>query len=318
MNEDRIFAINNISLLNLDAISENQVKSIEMRNCELAFIVDEILKTSFELLEDGMNVYEILMLLSEELFFDDLSKKNRAFKSSICDVSTFLSSISHFDMASFSELLVSKFKEKGASIEENTFLAESDIPETFTYVKNSLSDEAYDVFSVQFSDPRVTYSDNFKKACFDVADGKVGYCIMPFEEKGGMRIPSISSLISALDLKIVDVTPVFGFEGTADMKYALIGQSFRIPERNEDTDRYLEIRIGADSQVSLSAILSVAERFGISIYKIDTMSSYENGENSMSYSVVLKDGGKSFASFLVFMTLFSGAFTPVGIYKNLE
>ncbi len=302
MDNGSIFNINEISFDNLNVLSDAQARGFEQRRCELAFIADEVLSSVGGLSADGMTIYEMLALLSEELY--ELSS------------SGFFSS---FDKTEFVKLLVLKSKKTENPITERAFLDEALTEETFTYVRNSLSDEAYDIFSENFSDPRVSYSDSFREACFSLADGKVGYAILPFEEKGGTRIPGISSLISSLDLKIIDVTPVFGFEGTADMKYALVSRSFMIPETEEDTDRYLEIRISPDEEFTLASLLSSAENLGLSVYKIDTQSVYENGDNVFYYSVVLKDGGKSFSEFLAFMTLFAdGVYTPVGIYKNLE
>ncbi len=302
MDNERIFSINEISFDNLNLLSDTLTRGLEQRRCELAFIADEVLSGVKSLISYGMSIYEILTLLSEEL-----------------DAFSFGESFSLFDKTEFVRLLLLKSRDTENPITEKDFLHESETQETFTYVRNSLSDEAYDVFSDNFEDPRVSYSDNFREACFALADGKVGYAILPLEEKGGMRIPGISSFISSLDLKIIDVTPVFGFEGTADMKYALLSRSFKIPKISEDTDRYLEIRINPNGDISLATLFSSAEKFGLSVYKTDTQSVYENEENVFYYSVVLKDGGDSFAEFLTFMTLFAdGSYTPVGIYKNLE
>ena len=315
MNEDLLFNIDKVSLSNLSNTEEDVFKKIELRMCEIAFIADSIASASSEYISDGMTVSDILAVLGDELvslFSPSLDLKT----SSLFNLNRITADLSDVDKAVFSDLLLSKFNERGIHISESDFLEAKESDEVFTYVKNSYSDEAYDVFSQEFEDPRVMYSESFREACFAVADGRVGYCILPFEERGGMRIPGIYSMISKLDLKIASVTPVFGPEGTSDMKYALVGRGYFIPEIGEDVDRYLEIRVSTDE--SIESLLNVAKYFDLSVYRINTMYSDSDENGSSFYSLVLKDGGKSFVAFLIFMTVFMSNYTPVGIYKNLE
>lgn len=318
MKDERIFSINEISYSNLDALCEHMSNSCELRSYELSLIADSILKTAGELYEVGMNAYEMLTLLSSELPGNSVSMKTNDKKATIYNLQNFSSQVELFDKVELSSILTDKFEAVGRAFYESDFLPEYNAEQTFTYVRNSLSDEAYDVFSQQFDDPRVNYSDSFKQACFAVADGEVGYCILPLEERGGMRIPGIASLISALDLKVVAVTPVFGLEGTADMKYALVGRGFKIPPIEPDNDRYLEIKLDIDSRLTPAMLLSAAEALGLSVYKAGTMTIMDNGEPIAFYSVIFKDGGGGFVPFLVFLTLFAGEYTPIGIYENLE
>ncbi len=316
MNEERIFTQNQISLSNLEKLSQRQVMCFEERACELAFVADEISVTAKDLISGGMSIYEVLMQLSEEL---SLPVGNTVGENVIplSNKSSTAAIAAWADMACISELLFEKLRLRGVSVSESDFLRGGEVPQVFTYVKNSLSDEAYDVFSQDFSDPRVTYSESFKDACIAVAEGKVGYCILPFEEKGGVRIPGIADLISMLDLKVVSVTPVFGFEGNADMKYALVASVFTVPDVGEDIDRYFEIKLPASTDIGLPMLLSVADSFDVSVYQINTMYAKEDPEN-LSYSIVFRDGGSGFVPMLIFLTLFVTDYTPMGIYKNLE
>ena len=313
MREESFFALNDLSFSNLDKLTKRQSDSFEMRVCELANIAEAIADSASELFCEGMSVYEILSLISEEIGLEASSDEINPSDSMRDRVSAFLLELSDFDRVNLASLLRERFEEKGINVLEGDFLPSAECEEIFTYVKNPLADEAYDVFSQNFSDPRVFYAGNFKEACFAVADGKAGYCILPFEEKGGAPIPTIQSLISALDLKISSLTPVFGFEGTADMKYALVSRGFSVPEIGEDIDRYLEIRISDEDSIDIASLLSVAKYLGISVYRITTVS-----DNGISYSVVLRDGGRDFTELLIFLTVFAPSYTPIGIYKNLE
>ena len=185
-------------------------------------------------------------------------------------------------------------------------------------MKNPLADEAFDVFSQDFDDPRVRYSKTLNEAARAVSSGEVEYALLPLEEKGGARLSSIAAIMFREDLKINSVTPVFGFEGLADMKYALVAKHFSIPEQLPDDDRYLEIRLRTDSSVPLSELFLTADMMGVSLYRVNTISFDTDDGPIPYYSIVFRDGEKDFSSLLVYLTLFSGSYTPVGIYKNLE
>jgi hypothetical protein len=131
----------------------------------------------------------------------------------------------------------------GKQIEDFEILGSKFGRDRVTYVKNALADEAFDVFSEELDNPTVAYSLDFKEACAAVSGGKVDYCILPIEEGGDYRIPSISSMLFSYDLKIVSVTPVFGFTGDADVKYALVSSDFSKLKYEEEDEGYLEILI---------------------------------------------------------------------------
>jgi hypothetical protein len=119
-------------------------------------------------------------------------------------------------------------------------------------------------------------------------------------------------------LKINAVTPVFGPDGMADLKYALVSDSFTVPDATEGDDRYLEIRISDGGGSELSSLLSVAVMLGHSVYRVNTHKFFnEDGEETF-FSIVIRDEGRSFLSLLSYLTLFIDDYVPQGIYKNLE
>ncbi len=312
-----IFNACEASVSNLDVLANDQTSSIELRLCEMSFIAEGTAERITELASDGMSIAEIFALLADEITIPEKSvASGDVLDGAVSAVNAYLGMLSAGDKAVFSSLLREKLSQKDVSVSEADFLIESKPSETFAYVKSALADEAFDVFSQEFSDPRVAYVQSLKDACVGVADKRYGYCILPFEEKPSVRIPSISKLVSDLDLKIVAITPVFGFEGNADMRYALIGRDFKIPERSAATDRYLEISV-PKSAASLSELLYAAELFSSDVYKVDTFIDAENGERSY-YSLIFKDGGNSFSDLLIYFSLFVSEYIPVGIYKNIE
>ena len=197
------------NLYNLKSLSSESAVLSLRRSCEISEMCDIAATISEECYKDGLGIYEILSVISEEFPL-----------TGICDQS----GIS--DRVTFSSLFLERIRGLGISLTEVSFLPVAMQSETFVYVKNHLSDEAYDVFSQEFSDPRVRYVGTIKEAVKAVNDGEVTYCLLPLEERGGARLSTVTELILGNDLKIDSVTPVFGQDGCADMKYALVSKAF--------------------------------------------------------------------------------------------
>ena len=307
----------NANIENLRALSATASMNYEARICEMREYIGETIARLTEEYGTLDNIYELLSILSdEELCFIGethneplLVNEDRLRRFSECVYLT--------DRALIPELILEALASVGLSATESDFLEEGVGSEIIAYVKNPLADEAYEVFASELSDPRAVYCDSFKEAIRAVADGRCGYCILPLEESGGVRLQSISELLYKSDLKINSVTPVFGFDGSADMKYALVSRGFRIDSDSED-DRYLEIRLPVDSEPSLDELLRAARSLGHSTYRVNTLTAREPDGEESYYSVVFRDGGDGFCGLLIYLTLFSDSYTAVGVYTNLE
>ncbi len=318
MNTDGIFSSNEINVQNISELSRRQSVTEEQRICELAEIASEAADYALEMYNEGYGVYEILSLVADGFSQDKRSMHEEASCENMGILDSFLSFLDSGDKIVFSKLFSDSLLNRGIKLKEEDFLLSEIGNESFTYVKNPLADEAYDVFSQEFSDPRVKYSQSFQEAVRLVASGEVEYALLPLEERGGARIALIAELLFKEDLKINRITPVFGYEGLADVKYALVSRHFMIPEISEDDDRYLEVRLRKDASISLADIFLAAESMKVSIYRINTISFNTDDGASPYYSLVFSDDGADFSLLLVYLTLFSGAYSPVGIYKNLE
>ena len=310
-----IFAMNNVNNRNISAIEQRISELEERRIIELYEFSLELSDYLFSL-KDELNVQDMLTLFSEiygssnNVIHDNHLPVNKE------KIDKFLKSVSEYDAMFICEMVIQNLRNLGLKISDADFLEENLPSEIIAYHKTALSDEAYDIFSESFNDPRVKYSNSLREAASFVSDGLAGYALLPFEESGGERIHATSEIIFKNDYKINSVTPVFGLDGAADMKYALVSKSFTVPKVYEDDDLYFEIRLS--SSTSLDKLLRAATYFDASVYRINTISFKTGSDNENYYSLVLKSNVGNFTYFIAYLIMFSNSYTPVGIYKNLE
>ena len=318
MSEELIFSTDSALVSNLDRLSREESIIGEQRFLELSDIATSLARVSAELGRDGLGIYDILSAVSDGISFGEYPVSDLTDSSYSATASRAFSSLARLDKEILADLYTTALEKSYKKISETDFLPGSKPKEIFAYVRNSLSDEAFDVFSQEFDDPKVKYYSSMRECARAVVDGEVGYCLLPFEEKGGVRLSSVSELIFRNDFKIDTVTPVFGQDGNADVKYALVSKSFSVPKRNDGDDRYLEIRIGATDDFVTADLFSAVNYFGMSVYRVNTFTFDTEGESETYFSIVIRDGECDFTALLVYLTLFIGDFVPVGIYKNLE
>ena len=303
------------NLYNLKKLSLSGSALEERRLCELYELSFAAADSILELYGSGLGLYEALAVLSEESFERSLSIHSGALLQNVHWLGLWQGTTETLDKTVFCKMLADRLAERGISVKEADFLESERVTPSVVYVRNQLSDEAFEVFSDELADPTVRYVQSFKEAISAVENGEAGYCLLPLEEKG-VRLHSVCSLLYSKDLKIGSVTPVFGFDGSADMKYALVSKCFSVPETLAEDDRYLELRISREGR--LSELLSVAEYYGSEVYKIGTV--YYDGEEGpvTQYSLIFKEEGRDFVPILLYLTLFTADFIPVGIYRNIE
>ena len=302
---------------NIECLSRLQLIQCERRICEIAELAERAAKSSLEMINDGAEIYELLVMVAEEYITSECEVHSEAISENLDRLRFQLERLSLMDKAYFAELYTSILRDMGVGISENDFLSESTSAQTFVYVKNVYADEAYDVFAQDFDDPRVRYAGSFKEALGLVDSGEVTYCLLPLEERGA-RLATVAELLYRYELKINSVIPVFGLDGAADMKYALVSRGYTVPERAFGDDRYLEIRLDGKGAATLSELLTVAEAYSVRVYRVNTLAFPTEEGKKEYYSVVFSGEDVDFTTLLVFLTLFAPDYTAVGIYKNLE
>lgn len=319
MSEELVFKTDSTTVSNLENLSREHSLVGEQRLLELYDIAESALDLAESVSDVGLSVFELLGTVSEGLDFGGYPVSDTVRPEDVAPLSVALGALGNMDKYFFCDLFVKGAKKRGLTLGESDFLPVGVGEESFTYVRNSLSDEAYDVFSQDLTSPRVIGYARSLRECVDaVIRGECRFCLLPFEERGGVRLPTVSELIYRNDLKVNAVTPVFGYDGNADLKYALVSGSFTEQRADATDDRYLEIRLDAGENSSLTDVLSAAAYFDMSVFGVNTATNNTEGESSSYFSVVLREGRAGFTGLLTYLTLFVPEYTTVGVYKNLE
>lgn len=319
MLEDFVFEPQAVTLENLTYLSREQSALEEQRILEIADIALNAAALSEELYAQGFGMMEILTCISSGVCFGDPSSYGCHLEENLSRIASYLSSIKDYDMAVFAEMYICSMKDRGMLLDERMFLEPRSCDTGLvTYVRNAYSDEAYDVLTENFDDPRVRYSRDLRECAAAVSDGDADFCILPLEERGGVRLQAVEQLLYKYDLKINSVTPVFGPDGNADIKYALISKGYTVHPFTEGDDRYLEIRLPDSMASRVGGLLTSATHFGMTLYRVNTVLYEADGGISPHFSVVLRDEVHTFTSLLTYLTLFLPDFIAVGMYKNLE
>ena len=315
---ENLSADKNINADNLTALYQKASVLSERRILELHDIATSTAEVIFEMLSQDYGIYEALSFAAEELLFGESTPHESFMPENAALIRSYLDLNGAFDKCAFAKLLVEALADKGVYLKEESFFESFVREENIAFVKNQLASEAYDVFAVGFKNPHLKYAKDLRYAVKMLVNGEVGYCILPLEEEGGVRLSSVSEILFRDDLKISSVTPVFGVLGNADMKYALVSKAVDVPEIEDGDDRYLEIRIKKDDGGTFKDLIAASGAFGVEIYRINTISFKTEDGDVPYYSLVFKKDAGDFLLMLLYLTLFVEDFTPIGIYKNLE
>ena len=307
--------INRVISENIKALSGEQTRDAERRICELSAVADAAAEISAELLSAGMDIYAALAVVSEGISKFGGEAHGGAMAENVPRLNRYIDLLSEIDRVYLSELYIEKMRERGVELTLGDFLVSSTAGGRIAYVKNGYSDEAYDVFSQEIPSARVCYAETLKSAVGALLDERAQFSLLPLEERGA-RIGSVYELLFLNELKIVGITPVFGYDGAADMKYALVSKSYRIPRIQKGDEPYIEIMFPADTEPQLGEILSASRLLGHKLYRVKS-ASIKSGDGARDYYAVILRGG-DFTALLVYLTVFAPSASIMGIYKNLE
>ncbi len=309
------FSVTAQNLLHLD---ECIIRAEERRICELSVSASAAVDAAVQMLDGGMKPGEVLTLLSEEFALPHAVLHEDALHTNIAHLRLRADMRRSADEAAFCQMFCRELTQRRGDLDESSLLPTTRKSKSVAYVKNAYADEAFDVFCAETTDLQAEFVHTFAEAVDKMRRGEVGYCLFPFEEEGGVRLSSVQQLIYQNDLKIVSVTPVFGYDGTAELSYALLAPSFDPIHYESTDDLYLEIALARDDTAMFTLVLSAAQSLGITVYRADTVHYMTGDEAHTVCSLVLRDSRHDLFAFLCYLWLFVPEFTPVGFYKNVE
>jgi len=309
MNNGKISSASEIFLSNIGGLNRQAREIFEARVCEISLYAETLAGELSSLLFDGLSLGEALSVIGRL----DLRGEGEQ-TDSLIDASCYFKTLSSFDRAELSRQLVFRLSSLGNRLSLGELYATGADGSRVCYVRNALSDEAFDVFSQQ-SELSVGYVGSFDEAARAVRDGEFGYCILPLEEAGGVRSRRIMNMLRELSLKIVAVTPVFGYDGSADMKYALVSQGLCEPTLSGDDELYVDLLLQLGDSADMSGLLTGCQALGF-LHTRSSQSVTPSGEAFTS--LVLKADGGRLTELILYLTLFYEGFELIGVYKNLE
>lgn len=224
-----------------------------------------------------------------------------------------LSELAEGDRALFARIMVKKCKEHfGHEIGLSDF-ADGAVPpperSRTVYVRNPLSDRAYQAFSGMIGSPTVGYRQGFRELLDDVEHGYADYAVLPLFS-GGARIGSVFSLLEDYGLHVAAVTVLDG--GEEDVTFALLAReavTLSLP------NRFLFSLTLAGEE--LAGVLAAMRRLEVLPRRFEaTPLPYENGRLSLCAAV----GGdeRSLIDFLTYLSLFWPGYVGYGFYTEPE
>ncbi len=302
---------------NVQRLDERMSRLDERRICELSVTARAAAREAVALLQNGMRIDEVLALMTGVIEMPHTILHDDALDAHIARLRQHADLRRTEDEAVFCELFCRALLACGVRLHESALLPTSPKAASVAYVKNLYADEAFDVFSQDMPRMKPVMVRSFTEAAECMRRGEVGYCLFPLEEGGG-RLSSVQALLYQNDLKIVAVTPVFGYDGTAELTYALLSTSFDPIEYDSSDDLYLEIALPREDTASLCTVLQTAQSFGIGVYRTDTVQYMAGEDRRAVHTLVLRDHRNSLFAFLCYLWLFVADFVPIGLYKNVE
>ena len=100
----------------------------------------------FDMTDSGFSEHEVISFLSGEICLDSYEPTEVHLPENSYAISAQLKGLTGFDRAAFSRAFVEVVNSRGGEISESSVLPEKENGGIVCYMKNALSDEAYDVF----------------------------------------------------------------------------------------------------------------------------------------------------------------------------
>ena len=214
-------------------------------------------------------------------------------------LSAALTSLSILDRVSLADALVAHFVRRGSPPSAETLLSCRKLPGRCAYLRNPLSDEAYDLLSTTLESPTALYVGDMSEACELVNLGEADYCILPLTASDGRRAESVISLSRVHRLTACSVCHLYDGEDTP-LVYALFGAA---PRGDASGVPVLSLYFPELNDAGILPLTSAAACFGLEVTRLCL-----DGRGE----VTLRGG--DMIAYLVYLCLFAPDFRVDGYY----
>lgn len=187
-----------------------------------------------------------------------------------------------------------------------------------SYLKNTLSDKAYKLFSKYIDTSESIFAPDFNSACEAVYDGKADYCILPIENSTDGRLGGFYNLISKYELFVCLGADIMSNDGNVRTRFALCKKNTSVFQYHKrEKSLYAELVVSPDFENTMSDILFYADFFGVQTVKTDcTPALYSDGEYNMY--VTFSADEKKLVKLFLFFALEQIRYSAVGIYTVIK
>ena len=214
-----------------------------------------------------------------------------------------LSVLSSLDRASLAAALAAYPTADGTVPTAETLLSCRRLPGRCAYLRNPLSDEAYNLLSAELDAPTAMYVGDLTEACEAVTLGEADYCILPLTASDGHRAESVWRLARNHRLTASSVCRLFDGEDVP-MRFALFGNA---PRGGFTGVPVLALSFPSLTGEGLAALMNAAACLGTEVTRAQT-----DGGGEMTLR------GGDITSFLVYLCLFTPDFRVDGYYSDEE
>lgn len=213
-----------------------------------------------------------------------------------------LKALSGFDRASLAGALTAHLTSRGQPPHPDVLLSCRRLPGRCAYLRNPLSDEAYDLLQAELERPTALYVGDMEEACESVTSGEADYCILPVTASDGSRAGSVLAMARTHRLTACAVCRFFDGEDVP-VRYALFGSA---PRGGVSGVPVLSVSFPELTDTGLAAHLTAAASLGAEIRR----ASQSDGRGE----VTLRGG--DVAVYLVYLCLFAPDFRVNGYYSE--
>ncbi len=300
----------NLSLLSKDSVSAAERRSVQLRDLAVQLMRDPAILLG----ENRINEFEKMFVFQNP---------DADVPDEIKDYVIFENKAQVFsDKLTVCACLADEFSARGIDISAKLLgPATYTGPSKIAYFRNAYADAAFRIFSEVIEKPSVIYSSDFSSVCEEVYYGRADMCMLPLDSSRDAKLISFYRLTDKYELNPIYSCDVTTPDGSVTTRYALLKRGISVPNDshlNMSGTCFFEFNLLLDSSPAFEDVLTAAKKFGLSLYKADSMPlTYSDSE--FACDIIFKVGSaKGLNAFILYLSLAVPQYAPFGIYPHIN